>query len=77
MARNINVEKQGQSWKEVEGRVIDALIGRGIRLSVRLRRQTPHQERRFDAAIDALLSELVRREIGRRGETHETSESSR
>jgi hypothetical protein len=75
MGRNINVETKGQPWKEVEGRAIEAPIGRGIRLSVRLQRQTPHQERRLDAAIDALLSELVRREIGRRGETHDTQGS--
>ena len=35
------------------------------------RRQTPEEERRFGAAVDALLSELVRRGLGRRGESNE------
>lgn len=42
------------------------LVGRGVQLVLRRHRQTPQQERRFNAAIDAFLSELVRQEMGRR-----------
>lgn len=41
------------------------LVGRGVRLVASRHRQTPQQERQFNAAIDALLSELVRQEMGR------------
>jgi hypothetical protein len=37
-----------------------------MRLTYAIRRQNPQEERRFMAAIDAFLSELVRQEMGRR-----------
>ena len=57
--------------REGADRPTEIPIGRGIRLSVRLRRQAPEQERRFNAAVDALLSELVRRKMGRREQCNE------
>lgn len=45
------------------------LVGRGVQLVLHRHRQAPQQERQFNAAIDALLSELVRQEIGRREPT--------
>ena len=38
-----------------------------IVLTVAMGRQTPEEERRFEAAFDLLVSEMVRQELGRRG----------
>jgi hypothetical protein len=38
-------------------------------LVVVVKRQTAQQERRCNAAIDALLAELVRQELGRKGKS--------
>jgi hypothetical protein len=70
MARNRKTENKGEPRDEAD-RPMDVPIGRGMRMTVRLRRQAPEQERRFQAAVDALLSELVRRERGRWGECNE------
>jgi hypothetical protein len=40
-------------------------------VTVAVRRQTPQEQRRFEAALELLLTELVRRKIaGREGEEH-------
>ena len=70
MARNRKTENKGGP-REGADRPTVVPIGRGIRLAVRLRRQAPEQERRFQAAVDALLSELVRRKTSRWGECNE------
>lgn len=70
MPRNRETENTGKP-REGADRPMVVPIGRGIRMTVRLHRQAPEQERRFNAAIDALLSEMVRRKIGRRGECDE------
>jgi hypothetical protein len=70
MPRNREVENKGKP-REGADRPMGVPIGRGIHMTVRLRRQAPEQERRFRAAVDALLSELVRRKMGRRGECNE------
>jgi hypothetical protein len=36
-------------------------------MAVALRRQTPEEERRFSAAFQLLLVELVRQQLGREG----------
>ena len=71
MPRNREVDNKGQPTEGAADGPSGVAIGRGIRLSVRLRRQAPEQERRFQAAIDALLSELVRRKMGRREQENE------
>ncbi len=43
---------------------------RAIALTVVRRRQAPEEERRFRAAADALLTELVRRQMGREDIEH-------
>ena len=70
MPRNKERENQGKP-RERADRPTDVPIGRGIHMTVRLRRQAPEQERRFQAAVDALLSELVRRKPSRWGECNE------
>jgi hypothetical protein len=70
MPRNREGDNKGEP-REGADRPTDVPIGRGIHMTVRRRRQAPEQERRFQAAVDALLSELVRRKMGRRGECNE------
>ena len=69
MARNNKAESEGHPARGTEARPA-AADRRGIQLVIRQRRQTPQEERRCNAAIDALLSELVRQEMGREGSTH-------
>jgi hypothetical protein len=59
----------GQSVRGDRGR--SASAGPAPAVAAVVRRQTPEEERRFGAAVDALLSELVRRGMGRRGECNE------
>jgi hypothetical protein len=66
MGRNSKGDNHGHPIEGADDRAIEAAIGSGIHLSVRLRRAAPEQERRFGTAVDALLSELVRRELSRR-----------
>lgn len=66
MGRNSKVDNHGHPIEGADDRRIEAAIGRGNLLSVLLRRAAPEQERRLKAAIDALLSELVRRKLSRR-----------
>jgi len=40
--------------------------GRRPKVTVAVRRQTPEERRRFDAALELLLTEMVRQEIARR-----------
>ena len=70
MPRNRDGDNKGKP-REGADRPMAVAIGRGIRMAVRLRRQAPEQERRFQAAVDALLSELVRRKMGRREQCNE------
>jgi hypothetical protein len=74
MARNRETENKGMP-REGADRPTVVPIGRGINMTVRLHRQAPEQERRSDAAIDALLSEMVRRKMSRRGERNEQEET--
>lgn len=41
-----------------------------IAMTVLSRQQAPDEQRRFRAATDALLMELVRQQIGRKGNQH-------
>ena len=70
MSRNREGENKGKPRKGADRPTV-VPIGRGIHMTVRLRRQAPEQERRFQAAVDALLSELVRRKTSRWGECNE------
>lgn len=45
---------------------------RAIAMTAAVRRQTAPEQRRFEAALELLLTEMVRREIaGRRGDSYE------
>jgi hypothetical protein len=66
MGGNNKGDNHGHPIEGADDRPNEAAIGRGILLSVRLRRAAPEQERRFGTAVDALLSELVRRMLSRR-----------
>lgn len=44
-------------------------------LSLSLRPQTPQEQKRFGAAMELLITELVRQQLGRQGESHGESES--
>lgn len=50
--------------------------GRAVKATVVTRRQTAPEQRRFDAALGLLLTELVRREIAGREEGHHGKEES-
>ena len=39
--------------------------GAGISLTVNMRRQTPQEERQFNAAFSLIVDEIVRHELGR------------
>jgi len=58
---------KGHSERGADAKSQDASQAQArTRLSYAIRRQNPQEERRFKAAIDAFLSELVRQEMGRR-----------
>lgn len=49
--------------------------GRKFEMTAAIRRQTPQEQRRFEAALELLLTEMVRREIaGRRKAKNENGE---
>ena len=48
-----------------EGQTRSARCGRRIGMAVATRRQTAQEQRRFEAALELLLTELVRQEIAR------------
>jgi len=63
----LNDNNKRQSDQRADARPNDASQAqRRMRLTYAIRRQNPQEERRFMAAIDAFLSELVRQEMGRR-----------
>ena len=39
--------------------------GAGVSLTVNMRRQTPQEERQFNAAFSLIVDEIVRHELGR------------
>ena len=45
--------------------------GRIPAVTVSIRRQTPAEHRRFEAALQLLLTQMVRQEIARRKDTNE------
>lgn len=62
-----NNQHKGQSEQRGDEATQDACHAqRRMKVTYTIRRQAPHEERRFMAAIDAFLSELVRQEMGRR-----------
>ena len=71
MSRNSKTDNTGRPIEGAEVRPIEVPIGRGIHLSILPRRAAPEQQHRFEAAVDALLSEIVRREISRKGNGNE------
>lgn len=46
-------------------------------LSLSLRPQTPHEQKSFEAALELLVTELVRQHLSRQGENHGESEFGR
>lgn len=52
-------------------------IGRSMEATVAIRRQTPQEQRRFEAALELLLSEMVRQEIAGREEEQDGREETR
>jgi hypothetical protein len=53
------------------GRARGLTRGGPLAVAVSVRRQTPSEERRFGAALQLLLSELVRQPTGRAGDVHD------
>ncbi|HEY8747349.1 MAG TPA: hypothetical protein VIM11_05205 [Tepidisphaeraceae bacterium] len=56
--------------KVAEKRIAPAAHTKAISITVIRRNQTPEEQHRFRAAIDALLTELVRQQMGREGKEH-------
>ena len=71
MARNSKGDNTGRPIEGGQVRTIEVPIGRGIHLTVLPRRAAPEQQHRLEAAVDALLSEIVRQEISRKGNGNE------
>lgn len=51
--------------------------GRLIEANVAVRRQTPQEQKRFEAALELLLTDMVRQEIASRKEDQNEKESTR
>lgn len=71
MAGNSKVDNTGRPIEGGQVRTIEVPNGRGIHLTILPRQAAPEQQHRFEAAVDAFLSEIVRREMSRKGNDNE------